>query len=70
MKSRKANILETFRGTGKKVAGDGVWQERGAATLWYDAEGMLINIEVANNAATDLEEKFTQMCDDGAMYSL
>ena len=70
VKSKKAPLLETFRGTSKKVSGDGVWQERGTATLWYDGEGKLLNIEVANNDGTSLEEKFNQMCEDGAMYSL
>jgi len=70
VKSKQTPLLETFRGTKNNVVGDGIWKERGVATLWYDAEGKLINIEVENNAATNLEEKFGKMCEENAVYQL
>ena len=70
VKSKQAPLLDTFRGTTSKVVGDGIWKERGVATLWYDAEDKLINIEVENNDASNLEEKFSQMCDENAIYQL
>lgn len=51
VKSKQAPLLETFRGTKSKVQEDGIWKERGVATLWYDTEGKLFTIEVENNAA-------------------
>ena len=55
VRSKKQTLLETFKGTSKQVVGDGVWQERGYATLWYDAEDQIISIEVENkNDATNL----------------
>ena len=69
VKSKQASLLETFRGTQSQVNGDGVWKERGVATLWYDAEGKLFSIEVENNAAgSNLEDVFTKMCDENALY--
>ena len=72
VKSKQSKIMETFRGTSKKVSGDGIWKERGVATLWYDNEGKLLNIEVANNndSGSNLEELFGSMCDSNALYSL
>lgn len=55
VKSKQAPLLDTFRGTKSKVNGDGIWKERGVATLWYDSEGKLFTIEVENNEAQNLE---------------
>ena len=63
-------MLDTFKGTTKQVVGDGVWKERGVATLWYDVEDQIISIEVENKDATNLEEMFTKMCDEKALYQL
>jgi len=70
VRSKAAPIMDTFRGTTKPVADDGIWKERGSALLWYDANDQLISIEVTNNQADNLEEMFTKMCDEQALYSL
>ena len=70
VRSKAAPLLDTFRGTTKAVADDGIWKERGSALLWYDANDSLISIEVTNNQADNLEEMFTKMCDEQALYSL
>jgi len=70
VRSKVAPILDTFRGTTKPVTDDGIWKERGSALLWYDANDQLISIEVTNNQADNLEEMFTKMCDEQALYSL
>ena len=44
-------LLDTFRGTTKPVVGDGIWKERGVATIWFDADDKLISAEVTNNEA-------------------
>ena len=36
VKTKQAPLMETFRGTKKLVADDGVWKERGLAILGYD----------------------------------
>ena len=38
VRSSQAPLLDTFKGTTKKVVGDGIWKERGVATLWYDKD--------------------------------
>jgi len=48
VRSTQAPLLDTFRGTTKKVVGDGIWKERGVATLWYDQEGQIISVDVEN----------------------
>ena len=48
VRSTQAPLLDTFRGTNKRVVGDGIWKERGVATLWYDQEGQIISVEVEN----------------------
>ena len=35
-KTKHTPLLDTFRGTTGKVVGDGIWKERGVATLKYD----------------------------------
>ena len=69
-KTKQVPLLDTFRGTKSKVAGDGVWKERGMATLSYDAEGAIISVDVENMEASGLEDVFTKMCDDQALYQL
>lgn len=54
VRSKQAPLLDTFRGTGSKVQGDGIWKERGVATLWYDQEDQIISVEVSNNAQSNL----------------
>ena len=68
IRSKQAPLLETFKGTNSKIVGEGVWKERGVATLWYDQDDQIIQVEVENNPQTDLEETFTQMCDQNALY--
>ena len=70
VKTKQAPLLDTFRGTSTKVVGDGIWKERGVATLSYDAEGQLFAIDVSNNKATNMEEIFTKMCEEKALYQL
>jgi len=40
------------------VHGDGIWKERGMATMWYDADDKLISVEVSNNEAQNLQDVF------------
>ena len=63
-------LLDTFRGTTKPVVGDGIWKERGVATIWFDADDKLISAEVTNNDAQNLQDLFSQMCDEQALYQL
>jgi hypothetical protein len=70
VKSKTVPLLDTFRGTVKPVVGDGVWKERGQALLWYDAEDQLISVEVTNNESANLEELFSKMCNEQALYQL
>ena len=70
VKSKQAPLLDTFRGTTHKVVGDGIWKERGVATLWYDQDGQIISIEVENTQQEGLEDMFTTMCDENALYQL
>ena len=49
IRSKQAPLLETFKGTNSKIVGEGVWKERGVATLWYDQDDQIIQIEVENN---------------------
>ena len=69
-KTKHTPLLDTFRGTTGKVVGDGIWKERGVATLKYDQEGAIISVEIENTAAANLEEMFGKMCDEGALYQL
>ena len=70
VRSKQAPLLATFKSTTKQVDGDGQWKQRAIATLWYDAEDKLISVEVENSEATDLEQTFAAMCDEGALYQL
>ena len=70
VRSAQAPLLSTFKGTTKKVVGDGIWKERGVATLWYDQEGQIISVEVENTESAGLEEMFGAMCDENALYQL
>lgn len=51
VRSKQVPLLDTFRGTTKPVVGDGIWKERGVATIWFDADDNLISAEVTNNEA-------------------
>ena len=68
VRSKQAPLLDTFRGTTKPVVGEGIWKERGVATMWYDAEDKLISVEVENKEASALQDLFTSMCDEQALY--
>ena len=68
VRSKQDTLLDTFRGTTSQVVGDGVWKERGVVTVWYDGEDQIISVEVENKAAEYLEDLFTKMCDEGALY--
>lgn len=70
VRSKQAPLLDTFRGTTSKVVGDGIWKERGLATVWYDTEGQIISVEVENNEAAFLEDVFGKMCEEQALYQL
>ena len=70
MRSKQAPLLDTFRGTTKAVVGDGLWKERGIATMWYDADDKLISVDVENKEATNLQDLFGSMCDENALYQL
>ena len=70
VRSKQAALLDTFRGTSSKVVGDGIWKERGLATVWYDAEGQIISVEVENNEAKFLEDVFGKMCEEQALYQM
>jgi len=54
VRSKQAPLLDTFRGTASKVQGDGIWKERGVATLWYDQEDQIISVDISNNAQSNL----------------
>ena len=68
VRSKQAPLLDTFRGTTKAVVGEGIWKERGIATMWYDAEDKLISVEVENKEASALQDLFNSMCDEQALY--
>lgn len=72
VRSTQAPLLDSFRGTTKKVVGDGIWKERGVATLWYDQEGQIVSVDVENTAeqSAGLEDMFKTMCEDNALYQL
>ena len=71
VRHKKVPLLDTFRGTTSQVVGDGVWKERGMVSIGYDGEDQIVSVTVDNNAAGEyLEDLFTKMCDEGALYQL
>ena len=68
-KNKKMPLLERFTSTS---GADSVWQPRGELTFWYDITDKLVSVDVANSdiGSSNLEQTFTQMCDDGALYQL
>ena len=68
-KSKKVPLLERFQANSISNA---AWQSRGELTLWYDIKDRLVSVDVDNNdiGTKNLEQTFSQMCDEDALYQL
>ena len=69
-KSKKVPLLERFSGP---TIADSVWTQRAEVTLWHDNQDRLVSVQVDNGEVNDnlnLEQTFTKMCDEDALYQL
>ena len=68
-KSKKVPLLERFQANSISNA---AWESRGELTLWYDIKDRLVSVDVDNHdiGSKNLEQTFTQMCEEDALYQL
>ena len=67
-KSKKVPLLERFSGP---TIADSVWVQRAEITLWQDSQDRIVSVVVDNGEINDnlnLEQTFTKMCDEDALY--